>query len=130
MEKWKKNDYGSSSDILHRKCTRRSLNVLFYWSKSKIRELGNLEARLEMEIVDLQMLERSDDGLSPDQEAYLCKVHELNSTLVKIISWRQQRAKIRWLRKGDANSHIFHPLASRTRTNASNAKKKWGWNAL
>ncbi|XP_020693467.1 uncharacterized protein LOC110107530, partial [Dendrobium catenatum] len=106
---------GGPADVLQAKC-RRTLRHLFFWSRNKIQGLHQLQRSLELDIAALQVADCSPEGLSPVQEVELLrKVRELNSTLARITTWWQQRAKVRWLEEGDANTHYFHSVASSRR---------------
>lgn len=112
---WTKADHGSSAEVLARKC-QRTLRALYFWSKTTTRELGRAKTELERDIYDLQVLECSEAGLSAEESSSLiCKVKELNATLSRLESWWKQRAKVRWITEGDANSHYFHSIASSRR---------------
>ncbi|XP_020694964.1 uncharacterized protein LOC110108603 [Dendrobium catenatum] len=39
---WTKNDYGQPNEVLNQKCSR-TLKVLFFWSRNKLKELGELK---------------------------------------------------------------------------------------
>ncbi|XP_020680483.1 uncharacterized protein LOC110098107 [Dendrobium catenatum] len=112
---WTKLDFGQLDDVLNRKCSH-TLKALFFWSRNKLRELGELKTSLEGRIEELQLQESMGEGLSNEQDEELCqKAAELNSTLARLATWWRQRAKARWIEEGDANSHFFHASASARR---------------
>ncbi|XP_028554221.1 uncharacterized protein LOC114580528 [Dendrobium catenatum] len=84
--------------------------------------LNRLKSTLERRILELQNLDCSPAGLSPERVAELrdC-ISELNDTLARLTTWWRQRAKTRWIEEGDANSHFFHMVATgRRRDNRVN----------
>ncbi|KAI0488489.1 hypothetical protein KFK09_028322 [Dendrobium nobile] len=112
---WKKNDFGDHSEILQRK-TSRTMKALFFWSKSKFKNLKTLKEELKKDIIKLQNKEIV--GINWTNEDLLLlrsKVHELNVTLNWLATWWNQRAKARWHEEGDNNSKMFHNFASARR---------------
>ncbi|XP_020682983.1 uncharacterized protein LOC110099979 [Dendrobium catenatum] len=106
--KWHKQGVGQPDEILN-----RTLKALFFWSQNRLKELGELKIALESRIKELQMIECSADGLNEEQDGELRRnAGELNSTLARLATWWRQRAKIKWIEEGDANSHFFHSNAS------------------
>ncbi|XP_020705669.1 uncharacterized protein LOC110116443 [Dendrobium catenatum] len=57
--------------------------------------LGASHAKLERRVGFLQIEKR-------------CKVKELNVTLGHLNTWWKQRAKVKWIEEGDANTKLFH----------------------
>ncbi|PKU70999.1 Putative ribonuclease H protein [Dendrobium catenatum] len=114
-DQWSKRDFGRPAEVLNRKCSR-TLKSLVHWSRNRIRELGIKKEQLEGKIGELQEIDCTANGLSTAQEEELrCAVGEFNATLARISVWWRQRAKIRWIEEGDANSHFFHMAASARR---------------
>ncbi|XP_020682000.1 uncharacterized protein LOC110099256 [Dendrobium catenatum] len=113
---WLKKDFGDEVEILHRKI-RRTLKALFFWNRNKCIDLCMLRDELKKDILDLQTKEMSDGSLSVDELCLLRhKVHELNVTLKRLATWRNKRAKTRWIEEGDVNSSFFHNFASAKRS--------------
>ncbi|KAL0907753.1 hypothetical protein M5K25_022188 [Dendrobium thyrsiflorum] len=84
---WMKKCLGSYSQILSSKM-RKSLKALFYWSKSKQKNLSVMKDILLKEIEQLQGKEADGSGLSEDECWTLkVKVGELNSTLAQLDTW-------------------------------------------
>ncbi|KAI0499491.1 hypothetical protein KFK09_017695 [Dendrobium nobile] len=109
---WKKPMRGSNVEILNAKF-KRSLKALFFWSRAKHKSLEELKKSLKDEILELQMEESADGGLSENKLQILrSKVCQLNSTIGRICTWWRQRAKIQWIKDGDSNSKFFHAYAS------------------
>ncbi|PKU77540.1 Putative ribonuclease H protein [Dendrobium catenatum] len=121
---WTRSDYGPPAEVANRKCSR-TLRALFYWSRSRVRELSKQKDDLEGRIQALQLLDCSAEGLSVEQETELrMVVGEFSETLARLATWWRQRAKVRWIEEGDANSHFFHSMASaRRRSNRVNEVK-------
>ncbi|KAI0488487.1 hypothetical protein KFK09_028320 [Dendrobium nobile] len=112
---WKKNDFGDHSEILQRK-TSRTMKALFFWSKSKCKNLKTLKEELKKDIIELQNKEAVGiDWTNEDLLLLRSKVHELNVTLNRLATWWNQRAKARWHEEGDNNSKMFHNFASARR---------------
>ncbi|XP_020680822.1 uncharacterized protein LOC110098346 [Dendrobium catenatum] len=108
---WKKEDYGQPNEVLNHKC-QRTLGNYFFWSRNRLKELGELKDSLECHIQELQMLESSNMGLSEAQDLELRKlVVDLNSSLARMATWWRQRVKTKWMEEGDAKSHFFHSFA-------------------
>ncbi|KAI0522554.1 hypothetical protein KFK09_004934 [Dendrobium nobile] len=113
---WKTNDFGDHSDILQRK-TSRTLKALFFWSKSKCKNLRILKEELKKDILELQNKEAVGvDWTHEDLLLLRSKVHELNVTLNRLATWWNQRAKARWHEDGDINSKMFHNFATARRS--------------
>ncbi|KAI0529205.1 hypothetical protein KFK09_001752 [Dendrobium nobile] len=96
------------------------------WDKNKLKLLKQLKDEQDKEIKILQELECLPDGLSEVQtEALRFKLHMLNGTVARIMTWWRQRAKVRWIEEGDGNAHFFHSMASaKRRINGSNSMKQ------
>ncbi|XP_020702563.1 uncharacterized protein LOC110114134 [Dendrobium catenatum] len=109
---WRKIDVGSPADILNHKC-HRTLRALYHWSRQRALNLNWQKMELERQIIELQNMDCTPGGLSQDHEDELRRcVGELNDTLARLTIWWRQRAKVRWIEQGDANSHFFHLAAS------------------
>ncbi|XP_028551610.1 uncharacterized protein LOC114579875 [Dendrobium catenatum] len=109
---WRKTDTGSPADILNRKC-HRTLRALYHWSRQRALNLNRRKTELERRIIELQNLDCTPGGLGQDLEEELRRcVGDLNDTLARLTIWWRQRAKVRWIEQGDANSHFFHLAAS------------------
>ncbi|KAI0492176.1 hypothetical protein KFK09_026442 [Dendrobium nobile] len=112
---WMKNDFGEEGMVLQRKINR-TLKVLFFWSKSKCKDLNELKVKLKMEIMELQSKEAmGNDWSAQDLILLRSKIHELNVILKRLFTWWNQRAKARWLEEGDYNSNLFHNFATARR---------------
>ncbi|KAK8954702.1 hypothetical protein KSP39_PZI001644 [Platanthera zijinensis] len=112
---WNRADLGSAAEVLKRKWSR-TLRALFFWSKNKLKDLGSLKSQLEAEVADLQVREGSATSISEDENhTLISKAKELAATLGRLESWWKQRAKGRWIKKGDANTTCFHSMASNRR---------------
>ncbi|KAI0488518.1 hypothetical protein KFK09_028352 [Dendrobium nobile] len=112
---WKKNDFGDHSEILQRK-NCRTMKALFFWSRSKCKNLKTLKDDLKKEIIELQNKEVDGSGWTNEDLILLrSKVHELSVTLNQLATWWNQRAKARWQEEGDNNWKIFHNFASARR---------------
>lgn len=113
--KWRVADEGNECGKLMSKC-KRVLRALFFWSRNKVRELATQKTELEAEISRLQEVDCSEDGLPEDLERQLrFKVQLLNATLGRLMAYWKQRAKVRWMDEGDANTHFFHSIATARR---------------
>ncbi|PKU70997.1 Putative ribonuclease H protein [Dendrobium catenatum] len=121
---WSRNDFGTPAEMANRKCSR-TLRSLFFWSRNRIRDLGKQKEQLEERIKALQLIDSSAEGLSREQEDELrLVIGEFSATLARLATWWGQRAKVRWIEEGDANSHFFHSMASaRRRSNRINEVK-------
>ncbi|KAL0920046.1 hypothetical protein M5K25_009153 [Dendrobium thyrsiflorum] len=109
---WQKSMVGSEAEILNKKL-RRSLRALFFWSKAKNGELNIHKDKLKLEILQLQEEEATSDCFSELRSSLLrAKIIDLNSTIGRLQTWWNQRAKVRWLKEGDSNSKFFHNYAS------------------
>ncbi|XP_020683863.1 uncharacterized protein LOC110100616 [Dendrobium catenatum] len=109
---WMKNDYGDEHSILQRKL-KRIMKALFFWNKNKCKDLNVLKETLKREILDLQNREACDVNWTADDLVLLRnKVHEFNVTLIRLSTWWNQRAKVRWHEEGDTNSRFFQNFAS------------------
>ncbi|XP_028554353.1 uncharacterized protein LOC114580562 [Dendrobium catenatum] len=109
---WGRLDAGPPAEVVNRKCSH-TLRALHFWSKHTIRDLGVRRKELEEKIELLQRDDCSDTGLTSEQDSELqSAVSEFNSTLARLVTWWRQRAKIRWIEDGDANSHFFHATAT------------------
>ncbi|KAI0488531.1 hypothetical protein KFK09_028366 [Dendrobium nobile] len=105
---WMKNDFGEEGMVLQRKINR-TLKALFFWSKSKCKDLNELKVQLKIEIMELQSKEAmGNDWSAQDLILLRSKIHEHNVTLKRLSTWWNQRAKARWLKEGDYNSKLFH----------------------
>ncbi|XP_028550676.1 uncharacterized protein LOC110092067, partial [Dendrobium catenatum] len=94
---WTKADFGDPDDNLNQKCSR-TLRALFYWSRNRLKELGELKSTLEDRIAWLQEVECSSVGLIEEQDVELRRVAgELIATLARLATWWRQRAKTRWI---------------------------------
>ncbi|XP_020680564.1 uncharacterized protein LOC110098172 [Dendrobium catenatum] len=118
FEAWNKADFGTPEETANRKCSR-TLRAIFYWSRNRVRDLGKQKDHLEGKIKALQLIDCSEKGLTPEQDSELrSTVGEFSATLARLATWWRQRAKVRWIEEGDANSHFFHSMASvRRRSN-------------
>ncbi|KAI0496381.1 hypothetical protein KFK09_022697 [Dendrobium nobile] len=112
---WNRKSVGSPSDILITKM-RRTMNSLYFWSRSKHQNLEQLKDNLKKEILQLQEKEARNGSLSSEEICLLkFKIGELNSTLARLSTWWKQRAKVNWINEGDQNSKFFHSFASAMR---------------
>ncbi|KAI0496446.1 hypothetical protein KFK09_022763 [Dendrobium nobile] len=108
---WKKNDFGDHSEVLQRK-NCRSMKALFFWRKSKCKNLQTLKEDLKKDIIELQNKEADGIGWTNEDLILLrSKVHERNVTLNQLATWWNQRAKARSHEEGDNNSKMFHNFA-------------------
>ncbi|PKU64167.1 hypothetical protein MA16_Dca005090 [Dendrobium catenatum] len=99
-------------EVLNKKFSR-VLKALYIWSKSKHQSLKELKVKLKKEIDELQMEELVDQNFTQDKIILLTsKVNKYNYTLTRLSTWWRERAKIRWIREGDANSNFFHAFAN------------------
>ncbi|XP_020705175.1 uncharacterized protein LOC110116068 [Dendrobium catenatum] len=109
---WGRHDFGEEADILNRKI-KRTLKSLFFWNKNKCKKLDLLKEDLKNDILNLQLLEEAEGGLSTENLALLRgKVKELNTTLLRLSMWWNQHAKAVWNEEGDNNSRFYHTYAS------------------
>ncbi|KAL0910884.1 hypothetical protein M5K25_018981 [Dendrobium thyrsiflorum] len=109
---WQKNMVGSEVEILNKKL-RRSLKALYFWSKAKHGDLIKHKEELKVDNLKLQEEEATSDSFSELSFMMLrAKIFDLNSTLGRLHTWWNQRAKINWLKEGDTNSNFFHNFAS------------------
>ncbi|KAI0529128.1 hypothetical protein KFK09_001675 [Dendrobium nobile] len=84
---WKKMDFGTNAEILQRKL-RRSLKALYYWNKNKCKELNSFKEELKKEILQLQIEETRNGGLTDDKlKSLRSKVHDHNVTLKRLATW-------------------------------------------
>ncbi|XP_020682267.1 uncharacterized protein LOC110099458 [Dendrobium catenatum] len=105
-----KNDFGEEGMVLQRKINR-TLEALFFWSKSKCKDLNELKVQLKIEILELQSKEAmGNDWPAQDLILLRSKIHELNVSLKRLSTWWNQRAKAWWLEEGDYNSSCFITL--------------------
>ncbi|XP_020690724.2 uncharacterized protein LOC110105527 [Dendrobium catenatum] len=112
---WKKNDFGEEGMVLQMKINR-TLKALFFWSKSKCKDLNELKEKLKMDILEFQHKEAmGGDWLAHDLILIRSKIHELNVTLKRLSTWWNQWDKARWLEEGDSNSKLFHNFATARR---------------
>ncbi|XP_020693381.1 uncharacterized protein LOC110107449 [Dendrobium catenatum] len=112
---WSKLNFGYPADVVNRQC-RRTLKALVFWSKHRIRDLGEQKNSLERRIAALQQLDCSDEGLNSEQEEELCRVvGEFHAILSRMATWWGQHENVRWIEEGDANSHFFHAVATARR---------------
>lgn len=109
---------------LHFLC-KKTLRALHFWSKNTLKSLIKCKDQLEGEILELQSLEVSTNGITYEQQEELrSKVLNLNSCLGRLSTWWRQRAKVRWIKDGDQNTTFFHTVASsRRRSNHVNSMK-------
>ncbi|KAL0925295.1 hypothetical protein M5K25_003616 [Dendrobium thyrsiflorum] len=115
LKAWNRKVSGSNAEILKKKMSR-ALKALHYWNKNKLKELSSLKESLKKEIWELQIKEGVGAGLNQQDLLFLrCKVNELNSTLARLATWWNQRAKTSWLQEGDTNSKFFHSYATARR---------------
>ncbi|XP_020682235.2 uncharacterized protein LOC110099437 [Dendrobium catenatum] len=121
---WREKDGGEEGLILQKKINK-TLKALFFWSRSKCKDLNDLKVKLKMEILELQTKEALGIGWT-NQDLLLLrsKIHDLNVTLKRLSTWWNQRAKARWIEEGDFNSKLFHNFASilENTTNSRNPK--------
>ncbi|XP_020673283.1 uncharacterized protein LOC110092921 [Dendrobium catenatum] len=116
---WMKNDFGEEGMVLQRNINR-TLKAIFFWSKSKCKDLNELKVKLKMEILELQSKEAvGNDWSAQDLILLRSKIHELNVTLERLATWWNLRAKERWLEEGDYNSNLFHNFATARRNGNS-----------
>ncbi|KAI0497308.1 hypothetical protein KFK09_020531 [Dendrobium nobile] len=109
---WGRPDFGDEADILNRKIMR-TLKSLFFWNRNKYKKLDLLKEELKTDILNLQLQEEAEGGLNPDNLNLLRgKVKELNTTLLRLSMWWNQRAKAAWNEDGDTNSRFYHTYAS------------------
>ncbi|KAL0915657.1 hypothetical protein M5K25_016090 [Dendrobium thyrsiflorum] len=107
----KKGMVGSEAEVLNKKL-RRSLRALFFWSKAKNGELNIHKEKLKLEILQLQEEEATSDSFSELRSSMLrAKIIDLNSTIGRLQTWWNQRAKVNWLKEGDSTK-FFHNYAS------------------
>ncbi|PKU83841.1 hypothetical protein MA16_Dca027113 [Dendrobium catenatum] len=91
---WKKPMKGSNVEILNAKFGR-SLKALFFWSRAKHKSLEELKKSLKQEILELQMEESTEGGLSVSKLQILrYKISQLNSSIGRLCTWWRKRAKI------------------------------------
>ncbi|XP_028547615.1 uncharacterized protein LOC114578541, partial [Dendrobium catenatum] len=95
------NDIGEEGMVLQRKINR-TLKALFFWSKSKCKDLNELKEKLKMDIMELQLKKAmGNDWSAQDLILLRSKIHELNVTLKRLSTWWNQRAKDRWLEEAN-----------------------------
>ncbi|XP_020672717.1 uncharacterized protein LOC110092487 [Dendrobium catenatum] len=113
---WLKNYLGDPPSALNLKL-KRTLRGLFYWRKAKFMNLNLLRDKLKNENLEIQ-LEEDEGWISFDRLQLLrFKINELNVTLARLNTWWRQRAKARWMDKGDCNSSFFHTFDNARRSN-------------
>ncbi|XP_020686434.1 uncharacterized protein LOC110102438 [Dendrobium catenatum] len=119
-----RNYQGSYSQVLNKKC-KRALKSIFYWIKSKYKDLNKLKDDLMDEIMELQNKVSSLGSLSEQDYWNLkAKVMDLNATMARLNTWWKQRAKVKWFNEGDGNSKFFHTYTSARRNSNKIIKVK------
>ncbi|XP_020693670.1 uncharacterized protein LOC110107682 [Dendrobium catenatum] len=113
---WNKSFLGSQSQIFNSKF-KRVLKALFFWSKTKLKNLILLKDNLMEEILNLQTKE-SNTGWLTEEKCWILKAKgfELNSNMARLNTWWKQRAKVKWMEDGDNNSKFFHAFSSARRS--------------